>query len=449
MIIQAYWINNAVKVKEAAFLRNVENAGSNVVRTLEKMETAYQLNHQLDNKSRSIFRIMDSLNQSFYDDLSNVKNRNDFERFINQSYMVQKSLQEIINKPLARSIEQKLSGRLLDSLLNFELKQNGINTEFEFGVYNLAQNRMILQKTGKFPSELLNKGYVFTLYPTDIQNDYNYLMLYFPNKKQFLVSQLWVLLLVSIILICLIIFAFTASINTIFRQKKLSVMKNDFINNITHEFKTPISTISLACEALKDKDVKKSNNIYNNYINIINEENKRLGNMAEKVLQSAIIEKGELKLKKEWINIHEIISNVVKKIGLQVEKRNGRIKTHLNAETSILFADKIHLTNIIFNLLDNANKYSPDDPKINIYTNNENTSINIIVEDNGIGISKSDQEKIFDKLYRIPTGNIHNFKGFGLGLSYVKAVVEKHGGQINLESELKKGSKFTINLPLE
>lgn len=171
--------------------------------------------------------------------------------------------------------------------------------------------------------------------------------------------------------------------------------------------------------------------------------------MAEKVLQSAIIEKGQLNLKKEWINMHEVINDVVKKIGLQIQKRNGKVKTTLDAETCVIFADKVHITNVIYNLLDNANKYTPDDPEIKISSYNENSSIAISVEDNGIGISKSDQTKIFEKLYRIPTGNVHNFKGFGLGLNYVKAIVEKHGGHIEIDSELKKGSKFSVYLPLE
>ena len=260
---------------------------------------------------------------------------------------------------------------------------------------------------------------------------------------------MWGLLLISAIFIIIIILSFIFTITTIFRQKKLSELKSDLINNMTHEFKTPISTISLACEALIDKDIKKSETVYNNYINIINEENKRLEGMAEKILQSATLEKGQLVLKKEWINVHKVILDAIKNINLQVEKKNGNIYTDLRAETCIIDGDKVHITNVIYNLLDNANKYTLENPEILISTRNVNSGIKISIQDNGIGISKANQKKIFEKLYRVPSGNIHNFSGFGLGLSYVKAVVEKHSGTITLESEIKYGTKFNIFLPVK
>jgi two-component system phosphate regulon sensor histidine kinase PhoR len=226
-------------------------------------------------------------------------------------------------------------------------------------------------------------------------------------------------------------------------------MKNDFINNMTHEIKTPISTISLACEALADKDIIKSTVLYDNYINVIHEENKRLGILAERILQSASLEKGQIILTREPVDIHEIIEESINNIKLQVEKKEGEIITKLKATSHILEADKVHLTNVLFNLLDNANKYTPEHPKIEISTENSYSGILISVKDNGPGVSKSNQKKIFEKLYRIPTGNIHNVKGFGLGLSYVKTIVEQHGGKISLESELNRGTKFIVYLPVE
>jgi two-component system phosphate regulon sensor histidine kinase PhoR len=186
-----------------------------------------------------------------------------------------------------------------------------------------------------------------------------------------------------------------------------------------------------------------------NYISIIGDENKRLGVMAEKILQTAILDQGKLKIKKEPVNIHETILDVVKKFSMQVEINDGEIRTNLIAENPMLMADKVHLSNIIGNLLDNANKYSPKQPFINVETKQSNKGLIFSVEDNGIGISKANQKKIFDKLFRVPTGNIHNFKGFGLGLSYVKAIVDEHGGNIEVESELDKGTKFSIFLPFE
>ena len=182
---------------------------------------------------------------------------------------------------------------------------------------------------------------------------------------------------------------------------------------------------------------------------MIDEENKRLGGMAEKVLQTAVLDKGRLSLKKESVNIHKVILNTIKNIQLQVERKNGKIIADLKADYNILNADKMHITNVIYNLLDNANKYTLEDPEIIISTENAGGGINITISDNGIGISKTDQKRIFEKLYRVSTGNVHDFKGFGLGLNYVKAIVEKHGGKITLESEPKKGTKFIIFLPLE
>jgi len=217
---------------------------------------------------------------------------------------------------------------------------------------------------------------------------------------------------------------------------------------MTHEFKTPISTISLACEALKDTDMRKIADVTDNYVGVISEENKRLGNMAEKILLTAVLEKGKLKLTKEKVNIHKVIMEVIKNIGIQVEINDGEIIRDFRATSPVINADKVHLTNVIFNLMENANKYSPKKPKIEISTYNIAEGVEIAVKDNGIGIGKTDQKKIFDKLYRVPTGDVHDFKGFGLGLSYVKAIVDKHGGEIQLESEVGQGSVFTVFLPI-
>jgi two-component system phosphate regulon sensor histidine kinase PhoR len=246
----------------------------------------------------------------------------------------------------------------------------------------------------------------------------------------------------------IIIFAFTYTIQTIFKQKNLSEIKNDFISNMTHELKTPISTISLACEALNDKDI--TNPITKtNYINMISQENKRLGVLVESVLKSATWDKADLKLKLEEFDLHEIIDGVVNNILIQVTSKNGTIIKNLLANQHLINADKVHITNMIYNLLDNANKYTPSNPEITISTENIRQGILITVSDNGIGIKKENFNKIFEKFYRVPTGNIHNVKGFGLGLSYVKALIEKHDGEIQVTSELGKGSSFNIYLPFD
>jgi two-component system phosphate regulon sensor histidine kinase PhoR len=363
--------------------------------------------------------------------------------------LVKEVFNELFNFKHVQPIEERVDPKILDSLLTAELRNKGIETPFEFGIFSSVRNRMVYQKTGDYTNELLKKSLGFILFPNDMPISPDYLMIYFPNEKRYLFTKIAGMLSISIILIITIIILFSYAISTIIKQKKLSEMKNDFINNMTHEFKTPISTISLACQALNDPDIKKIDGLPDNYIHIINEENNRLGGMAEKILQTAIIEKGKLNLKRELIDVHEIIRDVIKNMGLQIESRGGSIATDFQANLSQIKADKVHITNLINNLLDNANKYTHETPEIVVATENFPDGILISIKDNGIGISKANQKKIFEHLYRVPTGNIHDVKGFGLGLTYVKAIIEKHGGSISVESELKKGSKFKVFLPFD
>ena len=394
ILVQLYWITNAMEVRQDNFVRSVNEAVDGVVLRLEKTNRAHiPENMQL--------------------------------------------------------IENRLTYELIDSLLHDELNKKSISAKYRFGVFSTEREKIIFSTEGSNPVTLLEKGYAFILYPEDILKEPDYLMLYFPNERGFLIGQMAGLMVISVALIVIIIFSFTYTILTVYRQKRISEMKNDFINNMTHEFKTPISTISLACQALKDKDFAKTTEVYDSYIGVIGEENVRLGAMAEKILQSAVLEKKQLELKKELFDIHEVITDVVNKIGIQVQIKDGRITTDFKADPALINADKVHFTNLINNLLDNANKYSPQKPIIRVSTQTVNTGIMISIEDNGIGISKKNQKKIFDKLYRVPMGDLHDFKGFGLGLSYVKVIVEYHKGSIRLESELKKGTKFDVFLPYE
>jgi two-component system, OmpR family, phosphate regulon sensor histidine kinase PhoR len=240
---------------------------------------------------------------------------------------------------------------------------------------------------------------------------------------------------------------FYTSMNTIMKQKKLAVIKNDFINNMTHEFKTPISTISLAVQVLKDDAIKKDENRLNRYIGIIQDENRRLGTQVEKVLQMALLDRGEVKLKLGMVNIHETIEQVLNNISVQIEQKDGIVNLELDADNPEIEVDEVHLTNIIYNLIDNANKYSPEKPEITIRTENVDNGLKISVLDKGIGMSKEQLSRIFEKFYRVPTGNLHDVKGFGLGLSYVKKMVESHNGSINVESKLGEGTVFEVVLP--
>ena len=343
---------------------------------------------------------------------------------------------------------ENLNPDLLDSLLEDELHSKGIETDYSFAVLDPFKNVIFAQQTNKTPeADLINSNHKVNLFQGNIFANPNYLSVFFPNSQQYLLKTLWAMLLTSALFMLVIIVSFSYTVSTVFKQKKLSEVKNDFINNMTHELKTPISTISLACQVLEDHEVEKTPAMVENYIKVINEENKRLGLVVESVLQTAIIDKGELKLKSEIIDIHEVIEALVNNMKIQADRIGGEITTDLKAEKCIIHGDKVHIINVIMNLIDNSLKYCEENPLVKIATRSFSEGISISVEDNGIGISSENQKKIFDKLYRVPTGNIHNVKGFGLGLSYVKAIVEKHNGTVNLVSETGKGSRFDIFLP--
>lgn len=385
---------------------------------------------------------------AFYDDIDSVEN--ELNKYLKKSFLISDVLEDIFNLKHYKAVETRLNFLMIDSLIKTELAKKGIYTSYEYGVYSPLRNLMIIETKSEFRKELLESGFAFNLFPRDLFIAPEYLLIYFPELNKYLLSQLWEMLLISTILLLIIIFSFSYTIITIFRQKKLSKMKNDFINNMTHEIRTPITSIAMACETLKDNNIKKDQNFINEFITIIDDENKRLGNMAERILQTAILEQGGLKLRKENVNLHLLIPQIVDRIRFQVEKRSGNIIVDLKAEKYLINSDKVHLTNVIYNLLDNANKYSPGkNTEIIISTSNNEKGVFISVIDNGIGINKVNQKKIFDTLFRVHTGDLHNVKGFGLGLSYVKTIIEKHGGSIKVESELKKGSKFIIYLPFE
>ncbi len=403
--IQLYWIQSASSVKEASFRRSVNEAMARVVYKLERLEKRRAA-------EISPFGGMLSFNRHL-----------DYSLFITEHEM--------------------------DSLISLELNIRGVDTRYQFGIYKPERDQFIMEKSSEQRMQLIQKGYAYPLFSFDMFTTPEYLLIYFPRERQFLLTELWGMLLISIVLIVVIVYTFSYTITILVRQRKLSDMKTDFINNMTHEFKTPISTISLACEALSDKEIPKSESVYDSYIEMISEENRRLSMLSERILHASVLEKGELKMHKELVNLHTIIRDVIKSIRIQVEIKDGVIYANLRAKPAQLEGDRVHLTNLVFNLLDNANKYTPRKPVIRIRTENSGHGITLKVEDNGSGISKTEQKKIFDKLYRIPTGNIHDVRGFGLGLSYVKAIVEEHKGKINIESEMNKRTIFTIYLPFK
>ncbi len=498
--IQLYWIENAVTLKEEEFSRDVKSALYSVSNKLEKIESLnrvkfHQQSQQLFNQRAELLY---NMQQNQYDStrifekdgitytikeqeqqtyggklyqktIQTVSENGDeqlqvsvgFETGIESLQKVKDStlnfkqqeklmllddmLKSIYQTNKYRTILERVNKQMLDSLLKSELINRGIKASFQYGVFDYDGNGLLVDSLSNI-NKIRQSDYYAQLFPGDILEEPHFLSIYFPHQKGYLLKTMWLMLLTSVLLLIIIVWAFTYTIQTIFKQKKLSEIKNDFISNMTHELKTPISTISLACEALSDKDICNNPSTSSNYVNMISQENKRLGLLVESVLKSAMWDK-DLKLKKEELDIHQIINQVTENIFIQVENKQGKIEKELKAQDNKIIADKVHITNLIYNLLDNANKYSPEKPQIKISTENFKQGLLLSVSDKGIGIKKEDVNKIFEKFYRVPTGNIHNVKGFGLGLNYVKAILEKHGGEIQVISEPGKGTTFRIYLP--
>lgn len=369
------------------------------------------------------------------------------EKATKKSEMVVQVIENVLSPE--RSITARFNPAQLDSLLSNEFNERGIDIAFDYGVISPMRQRFELINNQQSKSDLERSELKASLFPNDLVGDQNWLVVDFPNKQQFLLRKIWLTMASSGLLVLVIVGSFGYSIHTILRQKKLSEMKNDFINNMTHELKTPIATISLACEALSDKEIKQMEGMRERYLKMIGEENSRLGEQVERVLQMAAIDRKDIELKEEELNLKELVYRAVDKTSLQVESKNGTIKVIDNAEDATIQGDRTHLVNILTNLLDNANKYSEESPDITIRVYNRGKTINVSVQDRGIGMTREAISHIFQKFYRVPTGNVHNVKGFGLGLAYVKNMVELHHGTIQVSSELGNGSKFTITLPLK
>ena len=343
-----------------------------------------------------------------------------------------------------RSLYDRIDESMIEGMIKQELKKQGITTQFNFLV---TDNFGHVAQSVNFDPHQTQPDNRVPLFANDMFTGPNYLYLYFPSKKNYIVKSLGVMSFSSMGLILIISLVFASAINVILQQKKLSDMKTDFINNMTHELKTPVSTISLASEMLQNSGVAEDKEKVSRYADIIYEENKRLGGQVEKVLQIAVLDKGDVSLNKTSQNFHNLIKQAISKLGLQLENSDAKVDLNLNASQDKLYLDEIHITNIIMNLVDNAVKYSSEKPQLTITTQDAGNGVLLSVSDKGIGMSKEDQRRVFEKFYRVPTGNIHDVKGFGLGLSYVKAMVDAHGGTISVKSEVGRGSTFEIYLP--
>ncbi|NQV02024.1 MAG: HAMP domain-containing histidine kinase [Bacteroidia bacterium] len=350
---------------------------------------------------------------------------------------------------LPKTVETRIDKDLLATTLKSSLSDKDVTIPFEFAVFSpLNDSNPIPIRSAGFlePHEAMD--HLVSLFPNDVIEKPYQLMVYFPGQRSHILKSLSVLMFGSILFTMIILFSSGLSIFVIIRQKKISDIKTDFINNMTHEFKTPIATISIAADSINNPKVIDSPDQIKSYTRIIKEENIRMNTRVEQILQMSLLDSRDFKLHLEPLNLQELISRAVDHFKLIVEKRGGRIETRFEASNLLVLADEGHMRNVLMNLLDNANKYSISNPDITVTTGNRSGQFFFQVEDKGMGMSQDVQKRVFDKFFRVTTGNVHNIKGFGLGLSYVKAIVLTHQGEIQLTSEPGKGSRFIISLPV-
>jgi two-component system phosphate regulon sensor histidine kinase PhoR len=338
-----------------------------------------------------------------------------------------------------KCLHDRLDSERIGSLIEKEITEAGIQTSYRYAVFDHFSHVPIIGTLKDVPKSVKMNYYTMPLFANDLYKNSGILVLYFPNKKNYLFQSMWLMLATTLTFVLIIAGAFGTSFYIIFRQKKLDLLKTDFINNMTHEFKTPVASISLATQMMKNERILNDPEKIKRYSGIIEEENKRLSGHIENVLQVARYDKGEFKLNISEIHINELLTDICDSLELRITSEDGQLLRHLNATNDLIRGDKSHLTNVIYNVIENAIKYRKEEP-LHIVVSTATTG-------KGVTISVENQKKIFEKFYRVPTGNIHNVKGFGLGLSYVKIIIDAHGGSIKVSSELNKGSKFEIYLP--
>ncbi|MDF3077226.1 MAG: histidine kinase [Sphingobacteriaceae bacterium] len=346
-------------------------------------------------------------------------------------------------------LSERIKFSLLDSLLKAELKSNGIDIPFEYKITSSKKDSVIFTKASDKQAFVPQNTYQAILFPKDIVRDAGLLTLTFPGKNSVIFSNMSVMMGSSAGLLMVLLFCFGYTIHIILRQKKISEMKTDFINNMTHEFKTPVATIMIASEALKDPEITEDQSRISRLAGIIYDENVRLGSHIERVLNIAKIDKDDLKLEHKPVDMNDLIAAIIDTMALQIQKKEATVDLDLKAEMPVVYGDELHLSNVIFNLLDNAIKYSKENPHVSIATFNQGKNLVIRVTDQGIGMNKDQLSRIFEQFYRIPTGNLHDVKGFGLGLSYVNNIVKRLNGTVKVKSEKDKGSEFEIILPAQ
>lgn len=499
--IQYKWITDAISVQNRQFDKVINTILIDLAREIETNETVYEISKevysyksvdsipelpekldlktqpaistmnsdyfytkQTEFKHREKSIVVDTTVRAFIGDSlvfessnKNVKttgdslNSNDIKKHINKqlgnkAMFVEKIVNKLLN--FKDDITQRVTKEQIRALLNKHLKEENIDLDYDFAVVQGEDSIVFASIADTLTS--YKKIYKTKLFPNDIKNSNFYLKVAFPEQHKYIIQSVRLMGFASIIIIIIILSIFLITIFIILKQKKLSEMKNDFVSNMTHELKTPISTISLASQMLSDKSIATSETMLENISGIIRQETTRLSSLVEKVLQTAIFDRGLLKLKTQDVDFHEILAKVKDNLALKLKEENAEMILNFTAKNPVAEVDRVHMTNVFMNLCENALKYrSEKDPVIEITTENYSDGVIVRVSDNGIGISKENLKRIFDKFYRVSTGNVHNVKGFGLGLSYVKKIVDAHNGEIKVHSKLKKGTTFVIKIPFK
>jgi two-component system phosphate regulon sensor histidine kinase PhoR len=403
IVTQLYWVNNAVQLKNEQFNQKA-NLGLNKI-----------VNQLLTLQNDSI------LLERFK--LDNVSEYTNHIKFLHS-----------------------VQPQLIDSIIKSEFLRLDLGAVFYYGIYEKENSKFLLGNFSGFQGEILISQHNIAV-SCIFQPETYWLGIYFPNQSSYVFKKMQANIVLSAFFMLVIIGSFWFVIYALFRQKKLSEIKTDFVNNMTHEFKTPISTISVASEMLSKEHVIKDTNMVSRYARVIFDENNRLKGMVEKVLQVATLEREDYRLKLKVFDVHELLRDIIRNFEVTVSQRNGKIFSRLNAAQNNIIADKGHFNNVVITILDNANKYSTNEPDICISTRSNSKGVTVSIEDKGIGMAHEYQADIFKKFHRIPTGNVHNVKGFGIGLFYVKTIVEAHGGSVSVNSELGKGSRFDVFFP--
>ena len=368
-------------------------------------------------------------------------------RYVYQKALLDEVVYKILYQASEKPLKERINFRILDQDLKAELMNNGINIPYHFTV--TTHDGREVYRCPDYTGDGVEYTYSQVLFRNDPANKMGIVKIHFPDMSSYIYSSVR-FMIPSVVFTLVLLVTFIFTIVVIFRQKRYSEIKNDFINNMTHELKTPIASISLAAQMLNDKSVTKSQQMLGHLSGVINDETKRLRFLVEKVLQMSMFDKKKAVFKKKELDLNEMVENIAKSFTLRVEHTGGKIYTEIEAIDSAIFVDEMHFQNVIFNLMDNAVKYRKQDKPIDISlrTWNDNDHLYLSVRDTGLGIKKENLKKIFDKFSRVHTGNVHDAKGFGLGLAYVHKVVDLHDGEIKVESEYGKGTTFTIKLPV-